>query len=74
MKIIDNLFSSLYLFFEAIDDGRPGNSSIVTLRFYRRRRYLNIITRCKEEKRKGIYYFITLVYISLTLIIFVNTR
>ncbi len=25
MKLIDNLFSSLYLFFDAIDDGRPGN-------------------------------------------------
>lgn len=25
MRIIDNLFASLYLFFEAIDDGRPGN-------------------------------------------------
>ena len=25
MKLIDNLVSSLYLFFDAIDDGRPGN-------------------------------------------------
>jgi len=31
MKIIDNLFSSLYLFFEAIDDGRPDTREVCLL-------------------------------------------
>ena len=31
MKIIDNLFCSLYLFFDAIDDGRPGIREICLL-------------------------------------------
>lgn len=29
MKVFDNLFSSLYLFFDAIDDGRPGNKESI---------------------------------------------
>ncbi|MGV8135305.1 MAG: hypothetical protein AB2L20_08820 [Mangrovibacterium sp.] len=29
MKIIDNLFCSLFLFFDAIDDGRPGNKGTI---------------------------------------------
>lgn len=117
MKIFNYLFTSIYFFYESINDGRPGNigksgiasiviltlfftfnilsffptsalrelkwlfyllllvnGSLLTLYFYRKKRYLKIVNEFSEIKNKEIYYIITITYIILSFVIFMKTR
>jgi len=117
MKLFDYIFATIYFFYEAINDGRPGNvgksaigaiivltllmtfnflsffktnvlkeykwlyyfvvtvvCGILIIGFYRKKRYLRIVTQFNEIKNKETYYLITIAYVILSLVVFVKTR
>lgn len=117
MKFLDNIFSSMYVFFETINNDRPGNVEspvfatifiltilstlnilsfftpdtitgrnriyyasvtisccILILRFYVKKRYINIVSKFKGRSNKSPYYFITVAYIIISVVVFAITR
>lgn len=116
MKLFDNIFSSIYLFYKGLNDGRHGAEmpiigaifvltlllsanvlsffptkeinripwlyypafimvcSVLITHFYRKKRYLKVVSKFENEKNKGIYHFVAIAYIVLSLAVFVMSR
>ena len=113
MKFLDNICSSIYIFFEAFKNDRPGDvespifaticmltvlstlnvlsffapdTSIAkgrmfyttvaisicffTMRYYYKKRYINIVNHFKSKSNKDLYYFITVIYIIISIVVF----
>ena len=45
-----------------------------TLRYYYKKRYINIVDQFKSKNNKGLYYFITVVYIIISIVVFDMTN
>lgn len=50
------------------------NGSLLTIYFYRNKRYLKIVNEFSEIKNKDTYYIISVAYVALSLVVFFNTR
>ncbi len=80
MKLFDNIFSSIYLFFEAIDDGRPGNkgNSIIGVIFVLTLTLAaNILSFYSAEEMKkipGLFYLIVVVVCSVLIALFYRKK
>ena len=76
MKLIDNIFSSIYLFLEAIDDGRPGNkgiSIIATIFVMTMLLTFNVLSFFSEvslRELKWLYYLVVLITCSILTLTF----
>lgn len=71
MKLIDNIFSSIYLFYEAIDDGRPGNKgtsiigTIFVMTILLTLNVLSFFPAISLRELKWLYYLVVLIACSI---------
>lgn len=80
MRFFDNIFASIYLFFEAIDDGRPGNKGksiiavIFVLIFTLTANTLSFFTPQEIKEFPGLYYLIVVIAGSSLIAIFYRKK
>ena len=80
MRFFDNIFASIYLFFEAIDDGRPGNkgksiiAAIFLLIFTLTANVLSFFTPEEIKGFPGLYYLIVVVSGSILIALFYRKK
>ncbi len=80
MRFFDNIFASIYLFFEAIDDGRPGNkgNSIIAVIFVLiltlTANVLSFFTPDEIKGFPGLYYLIVVIAGSFLIAIFYRKK
>lgn len=76
MKFLGNIFSAIYLFFEAIDDGRPGNKgtsvigAIFVLAMLITSNLLSFFPTSALKDMKWLYYFFVLSVCSILIMYF----
>jgi len=74
MKLIDNIFSSIYLFYEVIDDGRPGNKgtsiigTIFVMALLLTLNVLSFFSTSTLKEIKWLYYFVVLIVCSMMIL------
>lgn len=80
MKFFDNIFASIYLFFEAIDDGRPGNkgnsiiAAIFVLILTLTANILSFFSAQEMKRIQGLYYLIVFIVGGILITLFYRKK
>lgn len=80
MKLFDNIFSSIYLFFEAINNDRPGNkgqpiiSAIFALTIIVSSNALSFLSAKELNRIPWLYYLVAIVSCSILIILFYRKK
>ncbi len=80
MKLFDNIFSSIYLFFESMNNDRPGNkgqpiiSAIFALTIILSSNVLSFCPAEKVNKIPWLYYLIAIVTCSVLIVLFYRKK
>lgn len=79
MKLIDNIFSSIYFLFKALNDGRHGDEmpiigAIFTLTLLLSANVLTFFSASTVNKIKWLYYIVALVACSILVVCFYRKR